>query len=220
MIPVTPAAEPDQFDTLVRQLGAKFLSKTPAPVSRDWSKHNYWSDIHGDLLSAYGYICSYSGCWTKARVPGDSTICDSSVDHFKPKSKYPHLAYEWTNYRLARARINNSKGTHEDVLDPFELPNGWFILDFSSFLIRPNHALSQPDKTRVQTTIDRLRLNYDDSYVEERVAVIGSYCRGESSAHLLTQRWPFIAREMTVQDFDSNFLPIMRPFFLSSEFDA
>ena len=201
---------------LVRQPGSQFLNDTPHPVSREWNGHNYWRDIHDDLLSSYQYVCSYSGSWTKARIPGDSAICDSSVDHFKPKSKYPYLAYEWTNYRLARARLNNYKGTHEDVLDPFQLPNGWFIIDFLSFLIIPNQALSRRNRTKTQRTIDRLRLNDDDDYVGERIAVIRSYCRGEASPDLLSRRWPFIAREMIVQDFDSSFLPIMRPFFLSN----
>lgn len=217
LIPVTPANEPGQFDTLVRQPGTQFLSTTPNPVSSDWDGHNYWRHAHATLLSEYQYVCSYSGCWTKARIPGDSTICDSSVDHFRPKSKYPHLAYEWTNYRLARARLNNNKGIHEDVLDPFQLPNGWFTLDFLSFLIRPSDALPRRDKTLVQSTIDRLRLNDDNDYVDERIAVIRAYCRGEASVDELIKRWPFVAREMVMQDFDSNFLPSMRPFFLSSE---
>lgn len=217
LIPVSPASEPDQFDTLVRQPGAKFLNETPTPTAKDWDGHNYWRHIHSDLLATYQYVCSYSGSWAKASTPGNSSICDSSVDHYKPKSKYPDLAYEWSNYRLARARLNNNKGTHEDVLDPFHLPNGWFTLDFGSFLIRPNDVLSRHDKTLVQRTIDRLRLNDDDDYVDERVAVIGSYCRGESPSELLAERWPFIAREMIVQNFDSRYLPMMRPFFLSSE---
>ena len=54
--------------------------------------------------------------------------------------------------------------------------------------------------------------------LDERIAVICSYCRGEASPDLLAERWPFIAREMIVQNFDSNFLPILRPVFLSSEF--
>ena len=220
MIPVAPANEPDQFDSLVRQPGSRFLNTTPTPVSKDWDGHNYWRYVRDELLSAYRYVCSYSGCWTKASTSGDSTITDSSVDHYLPKSRYPYLAYEWTNYRLARARLNNNKGTHEDVLDPLQLPNGWFVLDFVSFLIIPSIALSRRDKARVQKTIDRLRLNDDDDYVYERIAVISSYCRGEASPDLLAARWPFIAREMMIQKFDSEFLPIMQPFFQSDEFSA
>ena len=153
LIPVAPAVEPADFDVKVRQPGAAFLRKTPCPTAKTWRSHEYWRTALRDLLLAYRGICSYSGSWTKANVSGASSLEDSSVDHFKPKSTTPEQAYEWANFRLSRARLNNHKGNHNDVLDPFTLPNRWFTLDFTSFLILPSHALSDSKKGKVDSLV-------------------------------------------------------------------
>ena len=213
MIPVDPAVEPADFNVRVRQPGAAFLHTTPHPNTHAWRSHEYWRRATPDLLAAYNYTCSYSGSWTKANVPGASTPQDSSVDHFIPKTMTPALAYEWDNFRLSRTRLNNRKGNHNDVLDPFTLPNRWFTLDFRSFLILPNHALSNSDKSKVRNTVDRLRLNTDNDYVQERVAVVREYCLGNYDLDMLDDFWPFIAREMRAQSFDTMFLPLMQNTF-------
>ena len=172
MIPVAPALEPIDFNNKVRQPGAAFLHTTPHPSAAAWRRHDYWRRAIDDLRLAYHNICSYSGSWTKTNVGGTSTLQDSSVDHFIPKSSTPAQAYKWANFRLSRARLNNRKDNNNDVLDPFTLPGRWFTLDFRSFLISPNHALSGSEKRRVQKTIDRLGLNTDNDYVQERVEVV------------------------------------------------
>ena len=213
MISVAPAAEPADFDVKVRQPGTAFLKKTRCPGSRAWASHDYWRRAIGDLLGAYENICSYSGSWTKTNAGSTTTPQDSSVDHFIPKSLAPSKAYEWANYRLSRARLNNRKGNHNDVLDPFSLPGRWFTLDFTSFLVIPHQSLSRNKKRRVQKTIDRLRLNTDNDYVQERVEVVREYCLGNSTFEVLKQFWPFIACEMKVQDFDNLFLSCFQTVF-------
>ena len=213
MIPVAPAVEPADFDMRVRQPGAAFLRTTPHPNASAWGSHDYWRKTIGDLLVAYHKMCAYSGSWTKANVSGMSTLQDSSVDHFIPKSSAPSEAYEWANFRLSRARLNNRKANHNDVLDPFTLPDRWFTLDFQSFLVFPNSALSGSKRKRVQETIDRLELNADNDYVQERVNVVQEYCLGQWTLATLDEFWPFIAREMKAQDFDTVFLPSMQTVF-------
>ena len=213
LIPVASAAEPADFNNKVRQPGTAFLHRNPNPSSHDWRGNEYWRKAIGDLLVAYRKICCYSGSWTKANVGGMSTPEDSSVDHFIPKSLAPAEAYEWANFRLARTRLNSRKGNHNDVLDPFILPERWFTLDFRSFLVFPNRALSSGEQKRVQKTIDRLRLNTDNDYVEERVGVLQEYCLGRATLAKLDDFWPFIASEMRAQDFDNVFLPSMQTVF-------
>ena len=213
LIPVVPAVEPADFDMKVRQPGAAFLHTTPNPNASAWGSHDYWRKAIGELLVAYHNICAYSGSWTKGNVSGMSTLQDSSVDHFRPKSSAPSQAYEWANFRLSRARLNNRKGNHNDVLDPFTLPDRWFTLNFTSFLVFPNSALSGSKRKRVQETIDRLELNADNDYVQERVNVVREYCLGKWAPATLDDFWPFIAREMKAQDFDTVFLPSMRAGF-------
>lgn len=48
------------------------------------------------------YVCEYC---QETILPFDVT-----VDHFKPRSKFPDLALEITNFRVAHRRCNSSKG--------------------------------------------------------------------------------------------------------------
>ena len=147
------------------------------------------------------YCCSYTikGNW--------------SVDHFIPKSLHPKGAYEWDNFRFARDRLNNYKDNYQDVLDPFILSEGWFQLDFSSFLLKPNPSLVPLALNEVWATINRLHLNLDNDYVNERTEVIRRYCKGEITFDYIETNYPFIGKEMIRQDFDTTFLQNMIVYF-------
>jgi len=142
---------------------------------------------------AFNGICAYSCHW----IPRDSGA--GTVDHFRPKARYPDLAYEWSNYRLANLLCNSRKGDHEDVLDPFEVQAGWFTLNFPSLMVRPEAKLARLHRDRVQATIDRLRLN-DEAVLETRLQYLLLYCTGEASIHLLRALAPFIVVELERQD--------------------
>lgn len=207
MIPVTQAAEPPDFDANVRQRGLVFLARVPNPNGNQWNSHSYWADALGDLHTSYDDVCAYCGSFT-LRAAG-SVPESSSVDHYIPKQTDPHSAYEWDNYRLCRARLNHRKDNHQDVLDPFTIPEGWFQLDFRTFLIRPSPALAPGERELVSATIDRLQLNADSDYVDERVRVVRAYCLQKATFEDLSRRYPFIASEMTRQNFDVDLLPSM-----------
>jgi len=215
LIPVTPAAEPADFNRKVRVPGSKFLMKTPNPTGRQWNGRDYWRKALGDMFFAYNEICAYCASWTK-RAGTTETFQDTSIDHFVPKSAVPAQAYEWSNFRLCRKRLNMRKDSHRDVLDPFTLAPGWFNLDFRTFLLLPNPVLSIFDRERVEKTIDRLQLNSDNDYVNERIGAIREYCLGQATIDQLINSYPFIAAEMRAQDFDTKFLPRMRDFFIAS----
>jgi hypothetical protein len=105
------------------------------------------------------------------------------------------------------------KADHRDVLDPITITLGSFRLNFLTFLLVPNPALPSADSTRVVATIERLELNTDRDYVNERIAAIRQYCTGKVTLTQLGIRYPFIVAEMQNQKFDTNFLPRMRDFF-------
>ncbi len=193
MIPVEPQPEPENFDAEVRVPGNDFLSKRPAPSAKDFRNRNYWRKIFSELYVAYGRVCAYSCHWI-ARDSGAGT-----VDHFRPKSRHPNLAYEWSNYRLANLRYNNRKGNNEDVLDPFEIEIGWFVLDFPSVQVRPGSGLMRRRREQVQATIDRLHLNAED-VLETRLKYLRMYCKGRGSLDLLRELAPFIATELYRQN--------------------
>jgi hypothetical protein len=180
--------EPANFANNVRNPGSAFLRRVANPSREQYKQHDYWKRCLPELRTAYGAVCAYSSCW----VP---TSC--SVDHFYPKSAFPHLAYEWDNYRLAHERINNNKGDSTGVLDPFTLQAGWFELDFSSFRVKVRPGLQPAAVQAVNNTIAILQLN-SDPFVELRYSVVKDYSDGVPLA-IVQRRYPFIAHELNRQ---------------------
>lgn len=190
MIPVTPRPEYQEFDSQVREPGSRFLRGNPHPSSKEFRKHNYWTRAAKNLHALYLSLCAYTATYL---------VDTGSVDHFRPKTKYPYLAYEWDNYRLARGKINTRKGDTEDVVDPFKVKSGWFVLDFPSCLIRPGDGLDKETKKSVNATINILQLNNDDGLVQERCDLLVDLARGDITMNFLDRRYPFLAIEVRRQ---------------------
>lgn len=172
MMRVAPQPEPADFDAKVRQPGRNALLEligspdaAPRPgrprrvvaATVDAIPANKLPDLWaGDCLQqladAYGGICAYLGMIIP--VTGMRT-----ADHFVPKEHAKELAYEWSNFRLASLDVNRAKGTHRDVLDPFEIEDGWFVLNPLDFRIAPASTLDPARQAAVQATVDRLELN-------------------------------------------------------------
>ncbi len=184
MIRVQPKPEPPDFDEKVRQLGLRAQRQNPPRNPPLWRKeclHQLWE--------AYEGICSYL-CVFIPKGSGART-----VDHFVPGSRRPDLLYEWSNYRLACSLMNARKRQFEDVLDPFEVEDSWFVLDLSFLQVLPNPGLAEEPRRRVQETIDRLGLN-DNECLQARANAYDVYLRNELSLDLLRKWSPFVAREM------------------------
>ena len=66
-----------------------------------------WKEIRKQVIKAQGRIC---------RICNKHTLFDFdlTVDHIKPRSKYPDLALEITNLQVACRGCNSSKGNKED----------------------------------------------------------------------------------------------------------
>jgi len=193
MMPVSIQPEPVHFTKQVRTPGQQFLSKVPKPTAQQWRGKEYWQRALPDMRQAYNSICAYSAFW----IPHSTG--NHSIDHFLPKSKKPSLAYEWHNYRYVSARFNSRKGTRT-IVDPFKLFPGWFILDFKSFLIKPNPELIEEKKTRLWATIKLLKLNDDEDLVIERQTWYLNYLNNEISFQHLKKKAPFIALEVERQN--------------------
>lgn len=190
MIPVTPQPEYPEFDARVRQPGLTFLKGNRNPSDKDFKKHNYWSRAAKNLHKVYRGCCAY----TTLRL-----LDTGSVDHFRPKTKYPYLAYEWDNYRLARQKINARKGNREEIVDPFTVQIGWFVLDLPSCLILPGNGLKQDLRKKVNSTINILGLNDDDRLVQERCDLLVNLADGDITMNFLDQRYPFLSTEVKRQ---------------------
>lgn len=186
MIPVVPQSEPADFDEKVRQPGLRWLAENYGVASSTFP--SYWRKCLGDMHTAYDGICAYV-CVYIEPVTGAQ-----SVDHFIAKSPRPELTYEWSNYRLACARMNSRKREFNDVLDPFTLAPGTFQLVLLTGQIKP----ADPDNVAAHDTIRRLGLDEDDcrrlrSYYYER------YLQRRISADFLEERAPFVYQEVLRQ---------------------
>ncbi len=194
MIHVEKQSEPPHFFETVQQKGERFLLQNP--LARGKALKDYWTEIIPDLYDAYSGICAY----TCHKVYFDTGW--KTVEHFKPKDKYPELAYRWDNYRFACGAMNGRKGTFEDVLDPFTLEDGWFVMHFPSLLIMPGKHLTSAEAEKVNKTIWRLKLNSWDC-VKGRKDQLQPYARGKYSIDYLAEIAPFIAREIKRLEFDN-----------------
>lgn len=197
MIRITPKPEYPGFDADVRRPGAAFLATCPAPTSEQFRKKNFWSRAARELHEAYSGVCAYTAMYLSQQ---------GSVDHFLPKTTHPGLAYEWDNFRLASGRVNSSKGNQSDILDPFEIQDDWFYMDIPACLLRPNPVLERSLRNQIAGTINSLRLNLDDNYVQERCNILMDYARNDVSKNFLERRYPFLAKEVTRQGLDQQTL--------------
>jgi uncharacterized protein (TIGR02646 family) len=189
VIRVEPQTEPNDFDDRVRQPGQRALDQGIDPLP------NYWTRCLNQLYDSHGGVCAYLSIWISRATGG------RSVDHFKPKNAYRELAYEWSNYRLASTQMNSRKREFEDVLDPFEVQDGWFELEFMTLQIRPNRQTDSMVQSKVQATIDRLKLNDRESLLAREEYYEAYYDDGDDRLpfHRLERGCPLIAKELMRQ---------------------
>lgn len=199
MMRVNPAPEPDTFDERVRQPGLRALDRLALELGVPKSEipsskfPNHWRRSLDDLLAAYNRICSYL-CLYIPRGTGAR-----SVDHMVPKSTAWNCAYEWDNYRLACSLMNSRKGDAAYVLDPFDVEDGWFVLELVAFQVMPANGLADPMATAVEDTIRRLRLN-DEECCGAREEFAEDYWSEQITFDYVMRRAPFVANELRRQN--------------------
>ncbi|MFO7563943.1 MAG: hypothetical protein R6X02_14950 [Enhygromyxa sp.] len=148
-----------------------------------------WRHCLPQLYDAYAGICAYL-CVYIERVTGART-----TDHFVARSREPHLAYEWSNFRLACSLMNSRKGAVAEVLDPCEIEDGWFELGLPGFGVKPGSGLSPTVRRAVEVTIAKLGLD-DWECRDLRRKHILDYQTGRVDLRWLERESPFVAREL------------------------
>lgn len=190
MIRVNIKPPPNNFEVLVAAPGRRFLNSVPRPRGKQWVNREYWRNVLGYMMTEYDGICAYTSLWIKPDQP--------TVDHYISRNNNPTLAYEWSNFRLARWRVNTRKNKNENVIDPFNLSDNWFILDFTTFEIHPNSELIEEDRLLVLDTIKKLDLNHLD-YCDAREAWFDAF---RDDIEKLRSKSPFMAHEAVRQGID------------------
>lgn len=207
MIKVNPAPEPEDFDSKVRQRGLRALQgmignntgvRSGKPRKDTYNDLDsipaskippYWRDCLPELMEAYERTCAYM-CFYIHRVTGAAT-----VDHMLPKSADKELAYEWSNYRLACSLMNSRKSDAHTVLDPFEVEDGWFCIEFIGYQLVASPYVDEATRARIDQTIEQLKLN-DYECCKLREEYVQSYLSGDISFRHLCKNAPFLASEL------------------------
>jgi hypothetical protein len=127
-------------------------------------------------------------------------IPEGQVDHFRSTSKHRDLAFEWSNYRFSSGMVNQSKQAVDDeVLDPFEVKQGWFELLLPSLQLVVTKKVPAPLRARAEFTIERLHLRDDERVIRQRRSWYEAWERGDLSLEELGRRAPLIAEAIRRQ---------------------
>ena len=209
MIRIPAVDEPADFDRRVRRPGRIFLNDHPnGPTNRDYQGHTYWTRAHSQLYDSYAGICAYCASWVP-RAGHQVPSLHSSVDHFIPRVEEPRLAFEWTNFRIARRDLNESKGESTEVIDPMHIADDWFELDFTTCRIKAAPAAHAIAKPRIARTVQLLRLN-DSPLIDERMGIIGHFAHERIDMATIQRLFPFIAREIARQNVEVTLKPALQ----------
>lgn len=196
MIKVPRADEPAWFKEKVEEPGEKWRKAQAAPIdSKTWGKGAFWNKVpavQDELFAAYGHCCVY----TARRVMGEGR----SVDHVRPKSKHPELAFKWDNYLPMLKNFNSTKNDHEDVLDPRRIGYDWFELSIPSMLTKPGSSGGSIDAATPESTIQRLKLNTNRHH-RPALAIILFEFLDNGDWSFVRKMTPFLAQQLTMQNF-------------------
>ena len=133
-----------------------------------WNWHEYKNEKVEHILTIVlseltNKHCSY--CDIRPLVKGG---IKPSIDHFKPKSLFPELAFEWSNLFLSCYQCQEYKGSKYPETEPLKPDNlnyefdYWFEINWETNEIKPNPLRSLEEQKRANITINWLGLNKDD----------------------------------------------------------
>lgn len=123
-----------------------------------------WSAYRSDLKRVFGGFCAYC-----------EELTEGEVDHFRPKSRFPELAYRWSNWLFSCKSCNGyklNKWPEAGYVDPCarlrrERPETYFYFDTSTGYLLPILGPDQNRYQRAKGMIQDLKLN-SFSHVKRR----------------------------------------------------
>lgn len=178
MIPVAPVPEPSGFDERGRRPGNAWLLENPG-VKRP---RDYWSPFRAVLAEGFANRCGYTAMHDLA----------GTVDHLRSYKTNPELAYEWSNYRYVAAWINSAKKAGE-VLDPYEVGEGWFEVLLPSLQLVATDKVPPERREFVERTLKHLPIAHDERVLKQRRCWYKLYTERKLSLAGLREVAPLIA---------------------------
>lgn len=172
---VRPEA-PAWLDKQWQELGVKWekIRKKQKDAKFRWI--NYL-DLKTRLLNITSKHCSY--CDASPLGPR----LKPTIDHFKPKSKFPLLAYQWENLFISCYICQERKDRFDDgLLKPDEAYysfDRFFHINWMNGELEPNPTALEEDKKRAKITIDLFGLNKNGK-PDDRMNELNSYKKDTS----------------------------------------
>lgn len=183
MIHFEKVPEPADFEAEARRPGRIWLEENPPPKR----PKDYWGPFKGKLADGFGSLCAYSAMYEPV----------GTVDHFVSCNEDRRLSYEWSNYRFASGWLNSSKSSlpANQILDPFEVQDGWFKLLLPSLQLDVDEKEVPPEfLERAQFVLKRLHLRDDERVVRQRREWHKLYEDGDITIAGLHRKAPLLAR--------------------------
>lgn len=161
-----------------------------------------WAEFSGTALKKktiaaleemYEGCCCY--CESKIKITSYPEI-----EHFKPKSKYKELCFDYSNLHYCCKRCNLAKGSHynDNLLNPSDDNPEEYIRYIGEL------AISIDDNRRGIETIDVIKLNERADLKEERIRYLNEF---RKNYELLIS-----AIETILESKDSKDMSIVKPF--------
>ena len=157
--------EPQDVQEYDRQLTSEWVRYVRDGVGQRPAA-SCWREFRALLGSRSGEVCWYCErrCMRQSADGGKAP----TVDHFRPLSRYPELAYQWRNWIFSCRRCNGDnkgdKWPEVGFVDPGaaeerDRPEEYLDYDADTGEIVPRVGLSSESRERALQTIDSLGLN-------------------------------------------------------------
>lgn len=182
MIPTSnPIDEPDLFDEACRKKGRDWLAANPEKIR----PRDLWTQFKPDLAEGFGHRCAFGAMW----------IPDGTVDHFVSCNEDMTLAYEWSNYRYMAGWLNSSKSKKKaaDLLDPFDVCEGWFEVLLPSLQLVVTDDVPAAFREIAKKTLASLPIRDDERLLKTRREWLRMYEDEELNLEGLRRKAPLIA---------------------------
>jgi uncharacterized protein (TIGR02646 family) len=168
MMTFTRPKRPGYLDNY-KKWGREYAEKKQQGLKPKWHKKiKQWEQLKSDLTKLTADHCSFCDSYP---LVGKN---HQTIEHFRPRSRYPKLAYVWHNLFLCCETCQTAKGDNfnKKLLKPDAIKydfNRYFIVNFKTGKIEVNTRASLVDQERAKITIaiyglnnyNRQKLRYD-----------------------------------------------------------
>lgn len=187
MIHVARHPPPERFERDVRDPGLRWLENDN---NRNRNRpRNFWKHCRDDLEREFESRCGYAATW----IPSGQTDHFVSWNRCKGCNEH-HRAYEWENLRWIAPELNSLKSDH-DLLDPFEVQDGWFEIHLPSLRLRMTDAIPAERREMAAATLRVLKLESGSLVRKWRQEELRLFASGASLSAIM-RRTPLLGRAL------------------------